>query len=211
MDIPVEHDSFRARRLAVRTAGFWKGARVLVDGAVASGKRLKYEVNDDQGRLRAVVLKPLFLDPIPRLQIDSEPVIELARPLRWYEWAWMAFPMLLPTLYTTPVSANGRKALAVAEHLSVGLEINSVNVYRGEGRAEWYLRVNPQGKVPTLVDGDLLADFAVASMTTYFQAADFPDAHHPSIAASLRRMSEVPAWAATLVEPWKMDVGSTPG
>ena len=57
----------------------------------------------------------------------------------------------MPTLYTTAVSANGRKALAVARHLSVDIEVRSVNVYRGEGQADWYLRVNPRGKVPTLV------------------------------------------------------------
>jgi len=95
MDIPVDHESFRTRRLAVRTATLWKSARVLVDGAAASGKGLKYEVDDDNGRRRTVVLKPLFVDPVPRLQIDSEPLIEVARPLRWYEWAWMASPMLL--------------------------------------------------------------------------------------------------------------------
>ena len=62
----------------------------------------------------------------------------------------------LPTLYTTAVPANGRKVLAVARHLAVDLEVRSVNVYRGEGQADWYLRVNPQGKVPALVDGDFV-------------------------------------------------------
>jgi len=59
------------------------------------------------------------------------------------------------TLYTTPLSANGRKALAVSRHLGLAPEIRLVDVYRGEGRTPEYLSINPWGKIPTLVDGDL--------------------------------------------------------
>ena len=48
-----------------------------------------------------------------------------------------------------------------------------------------------------------LADFAVAGMATYFQATDFPERQHSSIAAWLQRMAAIPAWEATLFEPWK--------
>jgi glutathione S-transferase len=59
------------------------------------------------------------------------------------------------TLYTTPLSANGRKPLAVSHYLGLEPEIRSVNVYQGEGRTREYLAINPLGKVPTLVDGEL--------------------------------------------------------
>jgi glutathione S-transferase len=59
------------------------------------------------------------------------------------------------TLYTTPLSANGRKALAVCLHLGLDPETKLVNVYKGEGRTPEYLAINPVGKVPTLVDGEL--------------------------------------------------------
>ena len=59
------------------------------------------------------------------------------------------------TLYTTPLSANGRKVLAVSHELGLSPEIQLVNVYRGEGRTPEYLAINPFGKIPTLVDGDL--------------------------------------------------------
>jgi|SRR5271157_435630 len=57
-------------------------------------------------------------------------------------------------LYTTPLSANGRKVLAVSHHLGLAPEIRLVNVYRGEGRSAKYLAINPSGKIPTLVDGE---------------------------------------------------------
>lgn len=59
------------------------------------------------------------------------------------------------TLYTTPLSANGRKVLAVSHHLGLEPEIKLINVYKGEGRTPEYLTINPWGKIPTLVDGDL--------------------------------------------------------
>lgn len=61
----------------------------------------------------------------------------------------------MPTLYTTPLSANGRKALAVGRALGLALDVRVVNVYRGEGRTPAYLAINPAGKIPTLVDGPL--------------------------------------------------------
>lgn len=58
-------------------------------------------------------------------------------------------------LYTTPLSANGRKVLAVSRQLGLETELHLVNVYRGEGRAPEYLAINPAGKIPALVDGAL--------------------------------------------------------
>lgn len=59
-------------------------------------------------------------------------------------------------LYTTPLSANGRKVLAVSRHLGLAARVEIVDVYRGEGQAPAHLARNPFGKVPTLVDGDLV-------------------------------------------------------
>jgi len=58
------------------------------------------------------------------------------------------------TLYSTPLSANGRKPLAVCRHLGIEADIKIVDVYKGQGRTPAYLSVNPWGKIPTLVDGD---------------------------------------------------------
>jgi glutathione S-transferase len=48
-----------------------------------------------------------------------------------------------------------RKVLAVSRELELQPDIRLVNVYRGEGRTAEYLAINPTGKIPTLVDGDL--------------------------------------------------------
>jgi glutathione S-transferase len=63
------------------------------------------------------------------------------------------------TLYTTPLSANGRKVLALAHHLGLDPEVKIVNVYAGEGRSPEFLAVNPAGKIPVLVsDGFVLTE-----------------------------------------------------
>jgi glutathione S-transferase len=59
------------------------------------------------------------------------------------------------TLYTTPLSANGRKVLAACRHLQLEPDVKIVDVYRGEGRTPEFLAIHPQGKIPVLVDGKL--------------------------------------------------------
>ena len=207
------------------------------------------------------------------------------------------------TLYSTALSANGRKVLAVSRHLELDIDVRVVNVYRGEGRHAGYLAINPTGKIPSLVDGDFtlyesnaillylseahgnfrlwsrdpklrgrmarwlfwesahwqpalaallsacvghrllpnlvaapaaqpdwnaptlapllnnleatlstssflvddelsIADFAVAGMTTYFAAADFPFNKYPAFDAWYRRIESLDAWHATREPLW---------
>ena len=81
MEIPIPDDAFRGRGLAVRTAGFFKGPRLLIDGTEANGRRQRYTVRDNTGREVAIRLRTNHIDPIPKVEIDSK-TIELARRLR---------------------------------------------------------------------------------------------------------------------------------
>ena len=57
-------------------------------------------------------------------------------------------------LYTNLFSPNARKVHAVANELGIELETHTVDLRAGEQRTPEYLALNPNGKVPTLVDGD---------------------------------------------------------
>ncbi|MBX2853386.1 MAG: glutathione S-transferase family protein [Rhodobacteraceae bacterium] len=57
--------------------------------------------------------------------------------------------------YMDPGSGSCRRVSAVAQHLGIELEDIFVNLLKGEHRAPGFLKLNPGGKVPTLVDGDL--------------------------------------------------------
>ena len=51
-------------------------------------------------------------------------------------------------------SINPQKACAVAKHLGSPAELVRVDLAKGEHKAPEYLAINPNGKVPTLVDGE---------------------------------------------------------
>jgi glutathione S-transferase len=58
-------------------------------------------------------------------------------------------------LYGFPPSPNTWKVRAVAAHLGVPLELEFVDLTQGASHAPTYLAINPTGRTPTLVDGDL--------------------------------------------------------
>lgn len=59
-------------------------------------------------------------------------------------------------LYVHPMSQNARKALITARHLGIPLETQVVDLMTGQQRQPEFLALNPNGKVPTLVDGDFV-------------------------------------------------------
>ena len=94
MDLPIKHEAFAGRGLALRTAGFFKGPRLIIDGGEVKGKRLRFSLRDNSGQEREIRLKTNGLDPVPKVQIGGQ-AIKLARPLAWYEYAWMGIPIAL--------------------------------------------------------------------------------------------------------------------
>lgn len=60
-------------------------------------------------------------------------------------------------LFVTDLSPNSRRVLATVEHLGLkeGTDIRTFDLIKGEHRTEEFRAVNPNQKVPALVDGDL--------------------------------------------------------
>jgi glutathione S-transferase len=59
-------------------------------------------------------------------------------------------------LYGFPASPNTWKVRAVAAHLGVRLTDKFVDLSKGESRQPDYLKLNPTGRTPALVDGDFV-------------------------------------------------------
>jgi len=59
-------------------------------------------------------------------------------------------------LYDFAFSPNCRKVRAIAYELGIRLEFVFVDLVKGAQRAPGFLEVNPNGRVPVLVDGDLV-------------------------------------------------------
>ena len=119
MQIEVTHPSFKVQRLAVETAGWFRGPRLLINGALAEKQKGHYSVSSDSGVPVSIELKYNFLDPVPKVKIGDE-LVELARPLTWHEYLWIGIPIIL-------VVAGG----ALGAFFGVLAAYTSARIFRG--------------------------------------------------------------------------------
>lgn len=94
MQLEVQHHAFKEQRLAVETAGWFRGPRLFLNGAVVPKQKRRYTVTADSGTAVTIQLKYNYLDPIPKVKIGEE-MAELASPLKWYEYVWIGIPIVL--------------------------------------------------------------------------------------------------------------------
>src|SRR3989475_11657455 len=62
-------------------------------------------------------------------------------------------------LYTAP-TPNGWKVSILLEELGMPYTVRPIRLQGGEQKEPWYLKLNPNGRIPTIVDRDE-GDFAV--------------------------------------------------
>ena len=76
---------------------FWSGPKLLVNGEPASkgSKRGEMVLQRNDGRQVTASWKPQFLGlDVPQLLIEGK-AINLVEPLKWYQWVWGGWPVLL--------------------------------------------------------------------------------------------------------------------
>jgi glutathione S-transferase len=56
-------------------------------------------------------------------------------------------------LYTSP-TPNGWKASVTLEELGIPYETRPVNLMKLEQKEDWFLRINPNGRIPAIIDRD---------------------------------------------------------
>ncbi len=71
-------------------------------------------------------------------------------------------------LYTAP-TPNGHKASVTLEELELPYETHAVNLGKNEQKQEWFLALNPNGRIPVIVDRDAgdLAVFETGAIMIY--------------------------------------------
>jgi len=76
-------------------------------------------------------------------------------------------------LYDDPISGNGYKVRLAMAQLGVDCELVEVDILKGETRTPEFLRLNPNGKIPTLVldDGRALPE---SNAILYYLASGSP-------------------------------------
>lgn len=59
-------------------------------------------------------------------------------------------------LYTHPLSGNAYKAELLLNHLGVEFEKVNTDIFKGEHQTDGFVALNPNRKIPVLVDGDFV-------------------------------------------------------
>lgn len=58
-------------------------------------------------------------------------------------------------LYDNPQNSNSRKIHAIARSCDITIDLVPVDLMKGEGQTPEFLAINPNGKIPAMVDGDV--------------------------------------------------------
>jgi glutathione S-transferase len=100
-------------------------------------------------------------------------------------------------LYGFPPSPNTWKVRAVAAHIGLPLELALVDLSKGQQRTPEYLALNPTGRTPTLVDGDLVLWESTAIM--HYLASQKPNSLWPS---NPRARADIMRWESWQLQHW---------
>jgi glutathione S-transferase len=101
-------------------------------------------------------------------------------------------------LYGFPASPNTWKVRAVAAHLGIPLELELVDLTKP--RTPDYLRINPTGRTPTLVDGDFVLPESTAIMQ--YLGEQKPNSLWPNDA---RTRADITRWLSWQLAHWSSD------
>ena len=95
MVLPFELSELPSCRLAVRTGGIFSDPVLLVDGKpVHAAKDGTFTILSEDASPVTIALVTRGLDMIPDVKVDGR-TVGLAKPLRWFDYAWCLLPILL--------------------------------------------------------------------------------------------------------------------
>jgi glutathione S-transferase len=103
-------------------------------------------------------------------------------------------------LYGFPPSPNTWKVRAVAAHLNLPLELEFVDLTKGEQRTPAYLAINPTGRTPVLIDGDFTVWESNAIMQ--YLASQKPNSLWPN---DTRVRADITRWQCWQLAHWGSD------
>ena len=94
MDIPVNLPEMEGQKLALRMAGTFTGPQLMCNGRPVPKQKGIFQLRTNTGALLDIKFKGRFFDPVPNLLVSGR-TIQIAPALAWYQYAWMAIPVLL--------------------------------------------------------------------------------------------------------------------
>ena len=103
-------------------------------------------------------------------------------------------------LHGFPPSPNTWKVRAVAAHLGIKLDLQFVDLTKGQQRTPEYLALNPTGRTPTLVDGDFKLWESIAILQ--YLASQSPNSLWPNDA---RTRADIMRWQSWQLAHWSKE------
>lgn len=111
-------------------------------------------------------------------------------------------------LYWFPGSPFAWTVMLAMEHKGLSYELKQVNLSAGEQHSADYLTLNPRGKVPVLVDGDLVITESLAILA-YLEAKQPEPSLFGQTAVMKARVMEALGQLLTYLEPAGMPIPAT--
>jgi hypothetical protein len=93
----IELEGFEGQQIEIKPAGSFSAAKVLVNGKPAGKgpKRGQMLLRKNDGTEVIANWQPAMMGfDVPKLVVGGK-VIEIVKPLKWYEMVWSALPILL--------------------------------------------------------------------------------------------------------------------
>ena len=114
MSYTAKIEGFESQNVEAQVS-FWSAPKLLVNGAIAQkgSKRGQMLLQRDDGKQVIASWKPQFLGlDVPQLIVDGK-TINLAAPLKWYQWIWGGWPVLLLAIGGALGAITGVIAVAI--------------------------------------------------------------------------------------------------
>jgi hypothetical protein len=96
MNYSTKINGFEGQNIEVKVS-FWSGPKLLINGEPAQKgtKRGEMFIQRNDGKQVTASWKPqLFGLDVPQLVVDGN-IVNLVEPLKWYQWVWGSWPILL--------------------------------------------------------------------------------------------------------------------
>jgi len=96
MSYTTNIEGFEGQKIELNVS-FWTGPKLLVDGAPAQkgSKRGEMVLQRNDGRQVTAMWKPQVLGlDVPQLIIEGK-TVNFVEPLKWYQWIWGGWPVIL--------------------------------------------------------------------------------------------------------------------
>lgn len=115
-EIPIELSGFEGRNLKIIDNGIFKPCDIFIDGQKVRRTRSKYIIIDNKKEEAEIKFIWNFLFDAGKVSIRNQ-VFVIKEPLRWYQYLWGVWPMLM--IFVGGAIGGGLGAVAATINMQI--------------------------------------------------------------------------------------------